>query len=51
MVNLELAYVLLFYYFIYLKVNFDLEKKSACESSPTFIFAAVNLDPIVLEER
>ena len=53
MVNLERTCVLLFYYFLCLKVNLDLEKsKSAfCESSPNFIFAVVNLDPIVLEKR
>ena len=52
MVNLEGAYVLLFSHFVYLKVNLDLEKASQLgESSPTFIFVAVNLDPIVLEKR
>ena len=43
--------ILLFYYFVYLKVNLDLEKKNQLgESSPNFIFAAVNLDPIVIEK-
>ena len=52
MVNFELAYVLFFYYFVYFKVNLDLEKINQLgESSPSFIFAAVNLDPIVLEKR
>ena len=40
-----------FYYFGYLKVNFDTKKNQLGESSPNFIFAAVNLDPIVLEKR
>ena len=50
--NLEQTDVLLFYYFVYLKVNLDLEKTNQLgESSPNFIFAVVNLDPIVLEKR
>ena len=52
MVNLERTCVLLFYYFLCLKVNLDLEKTNQLgESSPNFIFAVVNLDPIVLEKR
>ena len=44
--------VLLFYCFLYLKVNLDLEKTNQLgESSPNFIFTAVNLDPIDIEER
>ena len=51
-VNLERTCVLLFYYFIYFKVNLDLEKTNQLgESSPNFIFAVVNLDPIILEKR
>ena len=47
-VNLERTYVLLFYYFPYLKVNLDLENTNQLgESSPNFIFAMVNLDPKV----
>ena len=49
MVNHERAYVLLFYYFVYLKVNLDLEKTNLGESSPSFIFTAVNFDPFILE--
>ena len=50
--NLERTDVLLFYYFVYLKVNLDLEKENQLgESSPNFIFTAVNLDPIVIEKR
>ena len=50
MVNLERMCVLLFYYFLYFKVNLDLEKTNQLgESSPNFIFAVVNLDPIILE--
>ena len=50
MVNLERMFVLLFYYFLYFKVNLDLEKTNQLgESSPNFIFAVVNLDPIILE--
>ena len=42
----------MFYYSIYLKVNLDLEKTNQLgESSPNFIFAVVNLDPIVIEKR
>ena len=52
MMNLERTCVLLFYYFLYLKVYLDLEKTNQLdESSPKFIFAVVNLDPIVFEER
>ena len=52
MVNLERTCVLLFYYFLYFKVNLDLEKTNQLgESSPIFIFAVVNLDPIILEKR
>ena len=39
MVNLERACALLFYYFVYLQVNLDLEKNQLDESSPNFIFA------------
>ena len=49
--NLERTGVLLFYYFLYLKVNLDLEKTNQFgESSPNFIFATVNLDPILIEK-
>ena len=52
MMNLERAYVLLFYYLVYLKVNLDQEKpKQLGESSPDIIFAVVNLVPNVLEKR
>ena len=52
MVNLARTCVLLFYYFLYFKVNLDLEKTNQLgESSPNFIFAVVNLDPIILEMR
>ena len=52
MMNLERTCVLLFYYFLYLKVNLDLEKTNQLgESSPNFIFAVVNVDPIILEKR
>ena len=52
MVNLEWTCILLFYYFLYMKVNLDLEKsKQLGESSPNFIFTVVNLDPITLEKR
>ena len=52
MVNLEGACVFLFYYTVYLKVNLDLQKvKQLGESSPNIIFAAVNLDPNILEKR
>ena len=52
-VNLERTCVLLFYYFLYFKVNLDLEKKnkSAWWSSLNFIFVVVKLDPIILEKR
>ena len=52
MVNLERTCVLLFYYFLCLKVNLALEKTNQLgESSPNFIFAVVNLDTIILEKR
>ena len=52
MVNLRRTCVLLFYYFLCLKVNLDLEKTNQLgESSLNFIFAVVNLDPIILEKR
>ena len=52
MVNLERTCVLLFYYFLCLKANLDLEKTNQLdESSPNFVFAVVNLDPIILEKR
>ena len=39
------------YYFVYLKVNLDLEKTDQLgESSPNFISMAVNLDPTVIEK-
>ena len=50
-VNLNQTGVSLFYYCLYLKVNLDLEKTNQLgESSPNFIFAVVNLDPIVIEK-
>ena len=52
MLNLGRTCVLLFYYFLCLKVNLNLEKTNQLgESSPYFISAVVNLDPIVLEKR
>ena len=52
MVNLERMRVLLLYCFLYFKVNLDLENTNQLgESSPNFIFAMVNLDPIILEKR
>ena len=52
MVNLERTCVLLFYYFLCLKANLDLEKTNQFdESLPNFIFAVVNLDLIILEKR
>ena len=52
MVNLERTFVLLFYYFLCLKANVDVGKINQLgESSPNFIFAVVNLDPIILENR
>ena len=43
---------LLFYYFVYLKVNLDPEKTNMFgESLPNLMFAAVNLDPIVIEKK
>ena len=51
-VILQRTFVLLFYYFLCLKVNLDLEKTNhLSESSPNFIFTVVNLDPIILEKR
>ena len=51
-VNLERTCVLLFYYFLCFKVNLDLETTNQLgESSPNFVFAKVNLDPIILEKR
>ena len=50
--NLERTCVLLFYYFLCLKANLNLEKPNQLgESSPYFIFAVVNLDPNILEKR
>ena len=52
MVNLERTYVLLFYYFLCLKVNLDIEKTNQLgESSHNFIFAVVNLNPFILVKR
>ena len=52
MVNLERMCVSLFCHFLYLKMNLDLEKTNQLgEFSPNFIFAVVNLDPIILEKR
>ena len=52
MVNLERTGVILFYYFVYLKVNLDLEKNNQIgESWPNSIFMEVNLDPIGIEKR
>ena len=52
MVNLGRTCILLFYCFLCLKVNLDLEKTNQLgESSPNFIFTVVNLDPINLEKR
>ena len=52
MVNLERTCIFLFYYFLCLKVNLDLEKTNQLgESSPNIIFAVVNLDPNILEKR
>ena len=52
MANLERTCILLFYYFLYFIVNLDLEKTNRLgESYPNFIFAVVNLDPIILEMR
>ena len=49
--NLKGTGILLLYYFLYLKVNLDLEKTNQLgESSPNFIFAVVNIDPIVTEK-
>ena len=52
-VNLERTGVFfLFYYFIYLKVNLDLEKTNQLgESSLNLIFAAVNLDPFFYRKK
>ena len=50
--NLKKTGVLLFYYFVYLKVNLDLEKTNQLgESSPNLFFAVLNLDPIVIEKK
>ena len=52
MVNLERMCYLLFYYFLCLKANLDLEKTNQLgESTPNFIFSVVNLDLIILEKR
>ena len=52
MVNLERMCVLLFYYFLCLEANLDLEKTNQLgESSLNFIFAGLNLDPSILEKR
>ena len=41
---------LFIYFFVYLKVNLDLEKTNHLgEYSPIFIFATVNIDPVVIE--
>ena len=51
-VNLEQTFFLLFYYFLCLNMNLDLEKTNQLgESSSNFVFAVVNLDPIILEKR
>ena len=51
LVNLERTCVLLFYYFLCLKAKLDVENTNQLgESSPNFIFAVVNLDPIILEK-
>ena len=52
-VNLERTCVFFFFYYIvYLKVNLYLKWIDQFgESLPNFIFAVVNLDPIVLEKR
>ena len=50
-VNLERRGILLFYYFVYLKVSLDLGKTNQRrESLPNFIFAAVDLCTIVKEK-
>ena len=52
MVNLEQTCVLLFYYFLCLKANRDLEKTNQLgESLTNFVFTVVNLDPIIWEKR
>ena len=49
---LEQMCFLFFYYFVYFKVNLDLKWINQLDkSSLNFIFAVVNLDPIVLENR
>ena len=51
MVNLERTCVLLLCYFLCFKVNLDLENiNQVGESSPNFISAVVNLDPIIWEK-
>ena len=42
--------ILLFCYFLYLKVNLDLEKTNQLGESSHFIFAELNLDPIILKK-
>ena len=49
-VILERTGVLLFNYFLYLKVNLDLGKKRNQLGESNFIIAAVNLDSIVIEK-
>ena len=45
------AFFVLLFQVVYLKVN-NLEKSNQLgESSPNFIFATVNLDPIVIEKK
>ena len=52
MVNLERTGILLFYYFVYLKGNFDLENKNQLgEPLPNFIFAGLNIDQSVIEKK
>ena len=53
MVNLERTWVLLFYYFLYFKVNLDLEETNQLGEFLifNFNFAVVNLDPIIFEKR
>ena len=50
-VDLERTCVFLFYNFLCLKVNPDIEKTNQLgESSPNFIFAVVNFEPIILDK-